>query len=130
VGSNVARDIRIFDYTEQRVLTDAPSSRLPRVLVPVAEPSSASKSPPASKLVDGERPCDFGLNRPMRSLRRLCSEEGCVAPNPGSEHNGGDGYDRLVHNHSSGCCWPLRTGLIPGQELACRRKIRPRESAQ
>ncbi len=57
----------------------------------------ALKSPPASPLVDGERPRDFGPDRlvgrrhVMRIRRRLCGEEGCKAANPGGEHGGGDG---------------------------------------
>jgi len=49
----------------------------------------------------------------MRIRRRLGGEEH-VNANPGDERGGGEDYDPVAHDRSSGCCRP-RTRLVPGR---------------
>src|ERR1700722_12305507 len=65
----------------------------------------------------------------MRISRRLGGEE--VGANPGDERGGGDDYDPLAHDRSSGCCeqrrsWRRAHATTPGR-LSCSvwaRRIR------
>jgi hypothetical protein len=63
----------------------------------------ALKSPPPSPLVDGERPCAFGPDRPIvrrqetSILQRHGGKEDRVAANPDDEH-GGNACDPLAHD--------------------------------
>jgi hypothetical protein len=69
-------------------------------------------------LVDGERPRAFGPDRPIRTVRRLCRGEDCVAANPGRKQDSGDGYDPLAHDRSSGSDLASSDATVPGQERA------------
>src|SRR5215472_3451728 len=97
----------------------------------------ALKSPPLSPLVDGERPRGFGPDWPvaprvaprhaMRIRRRPCGEEYRVGGSPGDKHSGGEGYDPLSHDRSSGRCWPRRMRLAPTRLLHPVGRDRPED---
>jgi hypothetical protein len=116
-GSSAADEVDISDTIEFLVvghpgLAIAEANFRPQIEIDVgpAVGRFALKGPSPSKLVDGERPCGFGPDRRMRTVRRPCRGEDRIAANPSGKHDGGDGGDLLAHNPG---CFFLSNAPVP-----------------
>jgi hypothetical protein len=117
-GSSAADEVDISDTIEFLVvghpgLAIAEANFRPQIEIDVgpAVGRFALKGPSPSKLVDGERPCGFGPDRRMRTVRRPCRGEDRIAANPSGKHDGGDGDVRVQQDGREGVVLPFRAGM-------------------